>query len=213
MLKALTLVAAAVIALLGHAVDAGSPITYRVKSNENACFYTNVDKAGEKISFYFAVQAGGDFDIDYYVRTPTFQLVLEGTKERSGDFVFTATETGEYTFCFNNNMSTVTDKVVDFEINVESEPRPELPTKQGIPSEATNGLEDSVFKVSSQVSQLSRTQKYFRTREHRNMSTVQSTEHRIFWFALLESGAMVTMSALQVFIVRTFFQRRNAAKV
>jgi hypothetical protein len=43
---------------------------------------------------------------------------MEGQKERQGDFVFTATEIGEYSFCFNNQMSTFTDKFVDFEITV-----------------------------------------------------------------------------------------------
>ena len=44
--------------------------------------------------------------------------MLEGEKERQGDFVFTALEVGEYRFCFDNSMSTLTDKLVDFEISV-----------------------------------------------------------------------------------------------
>lgn len=192
---------------------ASTPLSYRVKSNEHACFYTAVDKAKEKISFYFAVQAGGDFDIDYYATNPHGQIILEGTRERQGDFAFTAEYIGEYKFCFSNDMSTVTDKLIDFEIAVEHDVRPEMPVKPGVGAEETSGIEESVLKLSSQVSQMSRTQKYFRTREHRNMSTVQSTESRIFWFALLESCAMITMSGLQVFIVRTFFSRRSSVRV
>lgn len=43
---------------------------------------------------------------------------MDGQKERQGDFVFTATQTGEYEFCFNNEMSTYSEKYVDFEITV-----------------------------------------------------------------------------------------------
>lgn len=43
---------------------------------------------------------------------------MEGEKERGGDFVFTATEVGDYKFCFNNEMSTYSEKFVDFEIAV-----------------------------------------------------------------------------------------------
>lgn len=199
--------------LLSITSIAATPLSYRVKSNELACFYTAVDKPNEKIAFYFAVQAGGDFDIDYYAKNPHDQIILEGTKEKQGDFVFTAEYTGEYRFCFSNDMSTVTDKLVDFEISVEHDIRPEMPVKPGMGTEETTGIEESVLKLSSLVSQMSRTQKYFRTRENRNMSTVQSTEARVFWFALLESSAMVTMSGLQVFIVRTFFSRRSNVKV
>lgn len=43
---------------------------------------------------------------------------MDGTKERQGDFVFTAQSIGEYSFCFNNEMSTFAEKMVDFEIAV-----------------------------------------------------------------------------------------------
>lgn len=72
------------------------------------------------------VQAGGSFDVDYEVVGPNDKIIMDGEKERQGDFVFTATETGEYRFCFNNQMSTFAEKFVDFEIAVSS-PSSHLP--------------------------------------------------------------------------------------
>lgn len=66
------------------------------------------------------VQSGGSFDVDYTVTAPGGKVVLDGTKERQGDFVFTAQSVGEYAFCFNNEMSTFAEKMVDFEIAVRS---------------------------------------------------------------------------------------------
>ena len=43
---------------------------------------------------------------------------MDGSKERQGDFVFSAKDSGEYRFCFNNEMSTFAEKMVDFEIAV-----------------------------------------------------------------------------------------------
>jgi hypothetical protein len=68
------------------------------------------------------VQAGGSFDVDYSVTGPTGKIILDGTKERQGDFVFTANDEGEYSFCFNNEMSTFAEKTVDFEIAVSAAP-------------------------------------------------------------------------------------------
>jgi hypothetical protein len=93
-----------------------------------------------------------------------------------------------------------------YPIQVENEPQAQLPSKQGTPPEQTSALEESIFKLSGQLSTISRFQKYFRTRENRNFSTVRSTESRIFNFSVVESLMMVTMAALQVFIVRFFFQ-------
>jgi len=68
------------------------------------------------------VQSGGSFDIDYIVKDPRDRVILEGEKERQGDFVFTAQESGEYMACFDNSVSTFTEKMVDFEIAVSSSP-------------------------------------------------------------------------------------------
>lgn len=49
---------------------------------------------------------------------PNQKIILEGSRERQGDFVFTVNELGEYSFCFSNDMSTFAEKMVDFEIAV-----------------------------------------------------------------------------------------------
>jgi hypothetical protein len=89
---------------------------------------------------------------------------------------------------------------------VENEERASIPAKQGTSPEQTSALEESIFKLSGQLSTITRNQKYFRTRENRNFSTVRSTERRIFNFSVIESLMMVCMAGLQVFIVRFFFQ-------
>ncbi|KAK6498663.1 hypothetical protein TWF481_011241 [Arthrobotrys musiformis] len=186
--------------------SSATALTYKLAANEEHCVFIHNDKKGVKVAFYFAVQAGGAFDVDYTVKAPNDVIVLDGSKERQGDFVFTANEIGEYSFCFSNDMSTFAEKLVDYEIAVEHEQRAELPTRPGTTPEQTTTLEESIFKLSGQLSTISRNQKYFRTRENRNFSTVKSTDTRIMNFSLIESLMMVTMSCLQVFIVRFFFQ-------
>lgn len=64
------------------------------------------------------VQSGGAFDVEYDVTGPNERVIMGNAKERQVDSVFTAKETGEYRFCFNNEMSTFAEKMVDFEIAV-----------------------------------------------------------------------------------------------
>ena len=66
------------------------------------------------------MQSGGSFDVDYIVEGPNGKIIIQGEKERQGDFVFTAQQAGHYSFCFNNEMSTFADKFVDFEIAVRA---------------------------------------------------------------------------------------------
>lgn len=86
-------------------------------------------------------------------------------------------------------------------------PLASLPSKAGAPAEQVSDLQESIYKVSGQLSTIARNQKYFRTRENRNFSTVRSTEQRIFRFSVVENVVMVGTAALQVFVVRMFFTR------
>jgi hypothetical protein len=104
-------------------------------------------------------------------------------------------------------MSTFAEKLVDFEITVENEVRPNFQkdsTGKEEPATLTE-MEESLFRLSGSLTNIARTQKYFRTRENRNFATVASTQGRIFWFAFLESVAIIAMAALQVFVVKNFF--------
>lgn len=105
------------------------------------------------------MQSGGSFDIDYEVKDPNDKILLDGQRERQGDFVLTANTVGEYAFCFENDMSTLTEKLVDFDIMVESEPRREAPAKAGQISEHTSALEESIFRLNGMLLNIKRLQK------------------------------------------------------
>lgn len=143
--------------------------------------------------FYYAVTSGGSFDIDYTVSAPSGKVILDGQRERQGDYVLTANEVGEYAFCFENDMSTISGKLIDFDIMVESEPRREAPAKPGQISEQTSALEESVFRLNGMLMNIKRTQKQyvlwicggralaecppsFHTRERRGFDIVSSTQ-------------------------------------
>ncbi|KAJ3057023.1 hypothetical protein HK097_001507 [Rhizophlyctis rosea] len=194
-------------------------LTYRMQPHERACFYTSAERAGEKIAFYFAVQSGGNFDIDYEVLDPKDNQVLNGHKERQGDFVFASSEAGEYSFCFSNVMSTFVEKLVDFDITAEHETHaPQLTdnvaskAKEAVKKDVES-IEDTVARITMEVHNIQRMQKHFRTRENRNFSTVKSTENRIFWFATGESLLIVATAAAQVFLIQTFFNKSGKARV
>ncbi|KAG8911754.1 hypothetical protein FRC01_005541, partial [Tulasnella sp. 417] len=169
-------------------------LTTAVAANQRLCFHADADKKGEKIGFYFAVQSGGSFDIDFEVTAPDGKVLLDGKREKQGDYVFTANSVGEYTFCFENDMSTLTEKLIDFDIMVESEPRREAPLKPGQISDKTSALEESIYRLKNQLTGIQRTQKYFHTRENRGMSLVQDTVNRMFWYAVLETSAIIGMA-------------------
>lgn len=188
-------------------------LTTLLEPHERSCFYAWVDAVGEKVGFYFAVQSGGHFDIDYTVHDPDQKLITSGNKERQLDIIFTGNTIGEYTFCFENSMSTIAEKLIDFDITVESEPRLDVPIQPAkLLKEHSAPLEEGIGNMDEKLTQIGRTQRYFRVRENRNFDTVRSTQSKIFWYSVVESVTMVGISVAQVWIVRALFERGSTKR-
>ena len=182
-------------------VEWSNALSVIIPANSNFCFNVNSNKKGQRLSFAFAVEAGGAYDIDYQIIDPELKVVESGSKQKHADLVLEA-GVGEYAFCFSNAMSTFSEKVVDFDIFLEETEVPLKPaTDTGIA-----GLDDSLRRIINSTNTIIRMQKYFMARELRNMVTAKSTDSRIFWFNIVGCTVLVGMSCLQVFIVRAFFR-------
>lgn len=190
---------------------AASALTFNLPAKEKSCFYIFTEKPNTLVSYYFAVQLGGAFDVDYYIKDPTGKTLASETKQRQHELKFTAGGVGEYEFCFSNEMSTFAEKVIDFEIKYEGEnsaafkaSMPEQPNAK--PLAHVENMKRTVEKIDSQLDDLKSRLNYYRTRNNRNQATVRSTESRIFYFSVIEVLLMVGMAALQITVVQLFFK-------
>lgn len=190
---------------------AASALTFNLPAKEKACFYVFTEKENTQVSFYFAVQQGGSFDVDYIIKDPKERIVVEETKQRQGDFSFTAQHPGQYEFCFLNEMSTFAEKVIDFEIKYEGDASkefralmPEQPNTK--PIAHVEAMKATAESIDRQLDELKRALQYYKTRNNRNQATVQSTESRIYYFSILEVLLMVGMAFLQITVVQLFFK-------
>ncbi|KND01056.1 uncharacterized protein SPPG_04148 [Spizellomyces punctatus DAOM BR117] len=188
---------------------AATALTYSMAPHERACFYTQASREGEKIGFYFAVQAGGSFDIDYEVTGPAGNRILNGRKERQGDFIFSAKQPGEHAFCFSNTMSTFSQKTIDLDISSENE----FTVLKATAEQHVKGLDDSVGNLNGALNGIQRMQKYFRTRENRHFDTVKSTQARIFWFGGGEVALVVLAGLLEVFVIEKLLNGNRTVNV
>lgn len=92
------------------------------------------------LGLMFETIEGGFLDIDVRIVGPDGKVIyqvndrfrrsfrlqvlffLKGDRETNGKYTFAAYETGTYTYCFSNQMSTVTPKVVMFTIEIADAP-------------------------------------------------------------------------------------------
>ena len=189
---------------------AGSALTFTLGAQEKACFYVFTEKPRTPISYYFAVQSGGSFDVDYTIKHPRGEIIHSDEKQRQGDFAINADIVGEYEFCFANGMSKFAEKVVDFEIQFKDENaeyRADMPDQPNAkPLAHVESMQTTVDNIDQQLDGLLRTLQYYKTRNNRNQATVKSTESRIYYFSIFEVLLMVGMAFLQITVVQLFFK-------
>lgn len=194
----------ATLAVLG-AVAQASAITFQLGPNAKECFYAYNTKDNANIGYYFAVQSGGAFDVNYHIKAPDGRIIVSEEKQRQGDYVFNANQQGEYEFCFDNEMSTFAEKVIDFQVKDDDAHRAELPpAPKG--NEALRGMQETVQSIENKLAGITNTLNYYKTRLNRNQSTVKSTESRILSFSAFDLVLMLAMALFQIAVVKFFFQ-------
>lgn len=78
---------------------------------------------------------------------PDAKVVYEDERQTSGKYSFAAHFPGIYTFCFSNKMSTMTPKVVMFDVAVGEPPKQEAQEE----GQSANKLEEMIRELSGKL--------------------------------------------------------------
>jgi hypothetical protein len=180
-----------------------------IDANEEHCFFDRVT-SGTKMGLMFEVAEGGFLDIDVKIVGPEGKMIYNGERESSGKYTFAAHMDGIYTYCFSNQMSTMTPKVVMFSMNVGSAPAPGGAEQHAAGSDAdANKLEEMVRELSTALTAVKHEQEYMEVRERVHRSINENTNSRVVMWAVFEALVLVSMTVGQIFYLKRFFEVRR----
>nr|XP_018916533.1 PREDICTED: transmembrane emp24 domain-containing protein 2 [Bemisia tabaci] len=175
-----------------------------VDAHAEECFFEKVEM-GTKLGLMFEISEGGFLDIDIKIIGPDGKIIHQAERESSGKLTFSAHMPGTYTYCFSNQMSTMTPKVVMFNIEI-GEPHKEVAA--GEKGEA-NKMEEMVNDLKNSLLSVKKEQEMALVRDRIHRAINESTNSRVGYWSIFESLVLVVMTVGQVYYLKRFFEVRR----
>ncbi|KAK9899944.1 supernatant protein factor, C-terminal domain-containing protein [Cystobasidium minutum MCA 4210] len=170
--------------------------TIDIAPSTKECFFEDLS-AEDKMTVTYQVAAGGELDIDFWVTNPRDDFMYKLNKMDTGTYSFTAHLDGRYTYCFSNEMSSVTGKTVSFNVHgvmyVEDDGH-------------TAPIEKEIRALSAALEAVKDEQEYIVTRERLHRDTAESTNDRVKWWSIIQTVLLIAVCAWQVFYLKRFFE-------
>ncbi|WKY02955.1 hypothetical protein Q1695_016338 [Nippostrongylus brasiliensis] len=188
-------------------LSATSAYFINIDANEEQCFFDRVI-SGTKIGLMFEVAEGGFLDIDVKITGPDNKIIYKGERESSGKYTFAAHMDGVYTYCFGNQMSTMTPKAVMFTIEIV-EPHQQQPGAAPNQDADNQKLEEMVRELSTALMSVKHEQEYMEVRERVHRSINENTNSRVVLWAVFEALVLVSMTVGQIWYLKRFFEVRT----
>lgn len=182
-----------------------------VDAHAEECFFDKVDP-GTKMGLMFEIAEGGFLDIDVKIIDPEGKTIYQGERETSGKYTFAAHMGGVYTYCFSNRMSTMTPKVVMFNMEIGESPsaKDQETGQAGVPGQDDhNKLQDMIKELSTTLTGVKHEQEYMQVRDRIHRSINESTNSRVVMWSFFEALVLVAMIMGQVHYLKRFFEVRR----
>ncbi|OAD62970.1 Transmembrane emp24 domain-containing protein [Eufriesea mexicana] len=180
-----------------------------VDAHAEECFFDKVE-AGTKMGLTFEIAEGGFLDIDVKIIGPDGKIIYQGDQESSGKYTFAAHLRGIYTYCFGNQKSSMTPKVVMFNMDIGENLKPiEHTSDENAPDAYHNKIDDMIKELSTSLWVVKSEQEYMQVRDRNHRAINESTNSRVVMWACFEATVLVCMSIGQILYLKRFFEVRR----
>ncbi|NXO19968.1 TMED3 protein, partial [Cisticola juncidis] len=153
------------------------------------------------------VISGGHYDVDCYVEDPNGKTIYQETKKQYDSFSHHTDVKGVYTFCFGNEFSTFSHKIVYFDFQVGDEP-PILPDMNNRVTALTQ-MESACVTIHEMLNSVIDSQTHYRLREAQDRSRAEELNGRVSYWSVGETLILFVVSIGQVMLLKSFFTEKR----
>ncbi|KAG0036207.1 p24 complex component [Podila clonocystis] len=156
--------------------------------------------AQERRCFFENLEVKDNLHISYQITDPSDILVEDASRSASATYNHVAKAKGKHQFCFSNTFSTITEKTVGFNVLVIK------PLNEDSGTNKVDPLENEIRELSYQIEDIKNEQEYTLAREKTHRNTAESTNSRVVWWSLFQSGILFLVCVFQITYLKRFFE-------
>ncbi|KAI6164943.1 COPII-coated vesicle protein [Pisolithus thermaeus] len=156
-------------------------------------------EASTKECFFEDLHQHDQMTITYQLTDPEGDVLAKQIRQSTGSTSITAEKDGRYEYCFSNQMSTMADKQVSFNVHgiiyIPEEGR-----------DIVAPVEREIRSLAIGLLAVKDEQEYIVVRERRHRDTAESTNDRVKWWSVLQAVVLFSVVAWQVYYLKSFFE-------
>ncbi|XP_059169103.1 transmembrane emp24 domain-containing protein 5-like [Physella acuta] len=191
-------------------------LTVDIAPGRQECFWQNVPEK-TNVEVDYQVIDGGDLDIDAMVYGPDNRVFHVDQRKQENTMRFESSISGDYKFCFDNTFSTISNKVVFFEIFVEDgkDDDDDDDDDDKLTFEGENIQDQLDMTVEEFTNILDRSKKHLdrsiqvqtliKIHEAKDRNTQEANFFRVNFFSLVQLTLMIFVGLVQVLVIRSLF--------
>ncbi|XP_007893809.1 transmembrane emp24 domain-containing protein 5 [Callorhinchus milii] len=199
-------------ASLGFSQSMDSDFTFSLAAAQKECFYQTM-REGATLEIEYQVIAGAGLDVDFYLEAPNGNI-LQFEQRKANGVHSVETENGDYMFCFDNTFSSLSEKIIFFEIildNMENENESSRSWEEVVWGGELHDMKlrdilQSVYNVKARLSRSSQIQGMLRAFEARDRNLQEGNYDCVNLWSAVNLTVMLIVSGLQVYMLRSLFR-------
>ncbi|XP_058033830.1 transmembrane emp24 domain-containing protein 5 [Ahaetulla prasina] len=201
--------------VLGFVASLDSDFTFTLPAGRKECFFQTMKKEAT-LEIEFQVLDGAGLDVDFHLVSPKHETIV--FEQRKSDGVHTVeTEEGDYMFCFDNTFSTLSEKVIFFELILDNMGEEEddwekYATGTELLDMKLEDILESVNSVKARLGKSIQIQNLLKAFEARDRNIQESNYDRVNFWSMVNLAVMIIVSAVQVYMLKSLFEDKRKTR-
>lgn len=187
-----------------------SEFTFVLPPGREECFYQSADH-NNSMELEYQVIGGAGMDVNFNVFGPNGGNLISESRRSDGVHTIEPTMNGDYKICFDNSFSTISEKLIFFEVIFDDaqEDWSEIVQPEELLDIKIDDIKEAIGNMNHKLSKSVQIQAILRAYEARDRNLLEGNLGRVNFWSAFNLAVMLVVSFVQVYMLKSLFDDRR----